>query len=154
MAWGVPGEPWRSVSPALGMPASAGTVTNPTVARDLPVAARGHRRDSAARHSDQPATPQSQKPAAADAAVTINNLLCGPRKRGAVTVFHDNGEHQPTDLAVRMEAGQVLVLANRAYSASPQDLDEQHPRAQHRDNEAPQDPASQPVEPAAGTNQQ
>src|SRR5215211_3516355 len=47
-----------------------------------------------------------------------------------------------------------LRLANRVAPASPQDLDEQHPRAQHRDNEAQQDPGSQPVEPAAGTNQQ
>lgn len=37
---------------------------------------------------------------------------------------------------------------------SPQDLDEEHPRIQHRDHQAEDDPGNEPVQPTTGTKQQ
>jgi phosphoserine phosphatase RsbU/P len=44
--------------------------------------------------------------------------------------------------------------ASRASPGSPQDLDEQHPRIQHRHHQAEEDAGDKPVEAATGTQQQ
>ena len=67
-----------------------------------------------------------------------------------------DAEHQPTDLAVEVVAdrGCPHPLADGASPASAQDLDEQHPRIQHRHHEAQEDGGEKPVEAAAGAKQE
>jgi hypothetical protein len=52
------------------------------------------------------------------------------------------------------ENPQAAVTLPPPSPDSPQDLDEEHPRIQHRDHQAEDDPGNEPVQPTTGTKQQ